>query len=103
MRNELRGPTRGGLVPARGWLGLLLVAIAAMSAVAPVACAEELPTASPPLTAPDTPPAAPCTLPPSLLPRLPDEDGTADPVPAVSNVSFIDPASPWNVVRLRLD
>ena len=42
-------------------------------------------------------------MPASLLVPPPDLDGTADPIPSPTNVGFIDPASPWDVVRLRYD
>jgi hypothetical protein len=46
---------------------------------------------------------APAAMPKTLLVPLPDPDGTHDPVVAPTNASFVDPASPWNVVRLRFD
>jgi hypothetical protein len=94
-----------------------VLAVAGTLAGAPLALAQSPTTPSPP-TEPSVPPGlsspagpglglvpAPPRpgMPASLLVPLPDPDGTADPVPAVTNVSFIDPASPWNVVRLRYD
>jgi hypothetical protein len=52
-----------------------------------------------PSLVPGPPPAAPL----SLLPPLTNKDGTADPVPVLSNTSFIDSANCWNIVRLRFD
>jgi hypothetical protein len=105
-------------MPARTWLGLLCAA-----AAVGVAAAQERPPLAPPapatLPVPSLPlPAelpgggfggAPPPLPAptgflgSLLPPLADIDGTSDPVPVASNAGFIDPVSPWNVVRLRFD
>jgi hypothetical protein len=86
---------------ARRWLGLLWAVAAALAIGAPRAFGEE-PEPEPALTAP-LPSPSPFAHLQTLLPPLHDVDGIADPVPAASNVSFIDPASPWNIVRLRFE
>jgi hypothetical protein len=89
---------------AAGWrLGLLCTAVIGTSVtVTSSALAQQAPPPpAPPAPAPATASPAPCLLPATLLPPLHDADEIVDPVPADSNVSFIDPASPWNLVRLR--
>jgi hypothetical protein len=89
-------------MPAGRWLALLWAVVIAALPEAPRARAQQAQPASElPAPMPVSAAPAPCLLPATLLPPLPHAEEIIDPVPAESNVSFIDPASPWNIVRLR--
>jgi hypothetical protein len=107
-------------MPARWRLGVFWAVVAVTTGLGCLSCPAQEPVLLPPpeqpapLIPPPPPlltvpagglPSAPksAAMPVSLLVPLPDEDHAADPVPADTNAGFIDPASPWNVLRLRFD